>query len=110
VTEAGLKAAVTPEGRPLADSWTLTAEPEVTAVEIVDVTDLPWAALPEAGLSETEKSLAGGGGGLPALKASVQIGVPSPVGPSQPVPAVQIGAPQGPLVPEVTSLNLSACE
>jgi hypothetical protein len=37
VTEPGLKDAVAPVGSPLAESVTFSAEPLVTAVEIVDV-------------------------------------------------------------------------
>jgi len=38
------------------------------------------------------------------------LGVPRPVGPSQPVPALQSGAPQRPLLPVVTSFRLEVCE
>ena len=47
-------------------------------------------------------------GPVPLTKAAVALGVPSPVGPSQPVPAVQIGAPHEPLVPLVTSNRFDA--
>src|SRR5437764_13659845 len=44
----------------------------------------------------------------PGWNAAVPLGVPRPVGPSQPVPALQIGAPQPPLRPDVTSNRLPA--
>jgi len=42
------------------------------------------------------------------VKAAVPFGVPSPVGPSHPLPAVQIGAPHVPFLPDVTSFRLAA--
>ncbi len=59
VTEAGLKATVTPEGAPEADRFTVCAEPLVVAVATVVVSEVPGAVLPVAGLAETEKSFAG---------------------------------------------------
>src|SRR5215216_3427906 len=41
VTDDGLKLAVAPDGRPVADSETVWAEPEVTAVETVTETEPP---------------------------------------------------------------------
>jgi hypothetical protein len=41
VTEAGLKLAVAPDGRPEADNVTDSAEPEVTAVPIDTVAEEP---------------------------------------------------------------------
>ena len=61
VTEEGLSEAVAPEGAPLTDSATLCAEPEVTAVEMVLVTEAFCTTLRLLGLAEMEKSLGGGG-------------------------------------------------
>ncbi|WP_206784851.1 hypothetical protein [Amycolatopsis sp. MtRt-6] len=48
---------------------------------------------------------------VPAVNAAVPLGVPSPVGPSQPVPALHCTAvEQVPLLPEVTSLRFPAWE
>ena len=47
-----------PDGSPEADSVTLCALPDVTAVEIVEVADAPGLTLADAGLSLMEKSLA----------------------------------------------------
>src|SRR5437868_2162418 len=56
VIDAGLKDAVAPEGRPLALSGTVCAEPLVTAVAMVEVT-LPFCvAETELGLESMEKS------------------------------------------------------
>ena len=60
VTEEGLSEAVAPEGAPLTDSATLCAEPEVTAVEMVLVTEAFCTRLRLLGLAEIEKSLATG--------------------------------------------------
>jgi hypothetical protein len=57
VTEAGLKDADAPDGRPDALSDTVCALPEVTVVEIVEVADPPGLTEAEAGLAEMEKSL-----------------------------------------------------
>jgi len=47
----------------------------------------------------------------PAVKAAVPFGVPNPVGPSQPAPAVHCTAgEQEPLLPLVTSNRLAVCE
>ena len=59
-TEVGLNVPLAPPGSPPTDSATLWAEPEITAVEIVLVTELPCTALALAGLAEIEKSLATG--------------------------------------------------
>jgi hypothetical protein len=45
----------------------------------------------------------------PAANAAVPLGVPRPVGPSQPVPEVHCGEPQEPLLPLVTSNRLPGC-
>jgi len=58
VTEAGLKDAVAPVGRPDAENDTDSAVPEVTAVLTVAVVDPPAVTVPEVGLTESEKSLA----------------------------------------------------
>jgi hypothetical protein len=57
VTELGLNAAVAPAGRPDADSVTDCEEPDVTAVEIVDVAGLPAVTVAEDGVAAIEKSL-----------------------------------------------------
>ena len=57
VTEVGLKPAVMPAGSPDADSATVCAEPEVTAVLTVVGVELPAVTVPEVGLTEIEKSL-----------------------------------------------------
>ena len=61
VTVDGAKVAVAPVGSPLAASWTDCASPLVVVVPTVVWTELPGATDPEAGLSETEKSLPVGG-------------------------------------------------
>src|SRR5215813_8879019 len=53
----GLNDAVTPLGRPLAESVAVSALPEVSVVLTVVVVEPPWAIEPEVGLSLTEKSL-----------------------------------------------------
>lgn len=60
VTDVGVNDPLAPLGSPLTDSATVWGEPEVTAVEMVLVTELPWTALTLAGLADIEKSLAGG--------------------------------------------------
>jgi len=56
VIAEGLNAAVVPAGTPLALSVTVSAEPLVTAVEIVDVALPPWTADMLVGLALIEKS------------------------------------------------------
>jgi hypothetical protein len=58
VTDAGENDAVAPDGSPPALNDTDSDEPEVTAVETVELVPLPATTLAELGLSETEKSLA----------------------------------------------------
>ena len=58
LTGFGLKAAEAPEGRPDALRLTLTAEPLVIAVAMLEVPLPPWATLTLAGLAEIEKSFA----------------------------------------------------
>ena len=60
VTEVGLNDAPAPLGSPPTDIATLWAEPDVTAVEMVLVTEVPCTALRLLGLAEIEKSLAAG--------------------------------------------------
>ena len=57
VTVEGLNEAVAPAGIPLAESVTVSAEPLVTAVEIVDVPLPPCTADTLAGFAPIEKSL-----------------------------------------------------
>jgi len=57
VTAPGLKDAVVPDGSPLAASVTVSGEPLVTAVDIVDVALPPWTADTLLGLAPIEKSL-----------------------------------------------------
>lgn len=57
VIEEGLKPAVAPDGSPDAVSETVSADPLVTAVEIVELADCPAAAETLAGLALIEKSL-----------------------------------------------------
>ena len=74
VTEAGLKPAEVPLGRPLALRLTVCAEPLRTAVPIVDVPLEPCATVMLDGLAEIEKSE--GGAGLtvtPTLVACVAV-------------------------------------
>jgi hypothetical protein len=60
VTAPGLKDAVAPVGKPLALSVTLSGEPLITAVEVVDVPLLPWTTDTVLGVALIEKSFAGG--------------------------------------------------
>jgi hypothetical protein len=83
VTEVGFRLAVAPLGTPLTLRLTVWAEPEVTAVLIVELPVLPSVRLRELGVTLIEKSLEEGG-----PKAAVPLGVPRPVGPSYPGPAV----------------------
>ena len=59
-TEVGLNDAVAPVGRPDAASETDCAEPDVTAVEMVDVAGLPAVTVADDGLAAIEKSFAAG--------------------------------------------------
>src|SRR2546426_3038426 len=52
-----LNAAVVPAGTPLALSVTVSAEPLVTAVEIVDVALPPWTAETPVGLGLVQESI-----------------------------------------------------
>src|SRR5574342_897459 len=73
VTDGGLNDALAPAGRPLAENVTVSAEPEVTAVLTVALTEPPGAVEPEVGLPLMEKSLpVGHGASLPATLTAVQ--------------------------------------
>src|SRR2546428_12973555 len=61
VVVGGLNEAVAPAGTPLALSVTVSAEPLVTAVEIVDVALPPWTADTLVGLAPIEKSFGAAG-------------------------------------------------
>jgi hypothetical protein len=80
VTLGGENNAEAPDGSPLAPSETDCALPDVVAVETVALAPLPAVTVPDAGLTEIEKSF--GGGADPGPKAPTPSGVPSPVGPS----------------------------
>ena len=54
--DAGLKAALTPVGRPVADSATAALNPLATAIVMVVVTLAPSRAETEAGLAVSEKA------------------------------------------------------
>src|SRR5438128_803019 len=56
-TDPGLKDADAPEGSPLAESVTVSADPLITAVEMVDVALPPWTADTLLGLALIEKLL-----------------------------------------------------
>ena len=72
VTETGLNDGVTPEGYPLAESATLSADPLMTAVEIVDVALPPWTADALFGFALIEKSF---GTGAVTVRATVVLWV-----------------------------------
>jgi hypothetical protein len=57
VTDDGENIAVAPDGRPVALSETVSAEPDVTAVDTVAPAPFPATTLAEVGLTEMEKSL-----------------------------------------------------
>jgi hypothetical protein len=56
LTDAGLKLALTPAGRPDAESATDCAAPDVTAVAMVEVVALPAVVDVDDGLADIEKS------------------------------------------------------
>ena len=87
VTDVGEMEAVTPAGVAEAESITVCALPDVVAVLMVAVAELPATIFKLFGLAEMEKSLAGGGGGVPVM--ALPLGLPMPVGPSYPATAVQ---------------------
>src|SRR5689334_9480487 len=87
-----------PAGRPVADQVYGVVPPDAVTVRLTAVPTVPlW--LP--GLFTV--TVVDGA----AENAAVPLGVPRPVGPSQPVPAVHSGAPQVPLLPLVTSNRLA---
>jgi hypothetical protein len=103
LTDDGENDAVTPLGSPLALSETDCELPEVTAVETVAVAFEPAATVRFVGSTETEKSLWPVEAGP---RAATPFGVPSPVGPSYPTPAVQRYAGEHDAVwPVVTSFS-----
>jgi hypothetical protein len=83
VTDVGENDAVAPDGSPLALNDTVSADPDVTAVETVELVPLPATTLAEAGLSETEKSFA-----VALCTVSVNVVVCDPVAA---VPVIVIG-------------------
>ena len=81
MTDAGENDAVAPAGRPLAQSDTDWALPEVVAVDTVAVVPLAGGDRARAsGSTAIEKSFAGGA--APGPNAATPFGVPRPVGPS----------------------------
>ena len=54
VTEVGLKAAVTPVGKPEADNETEESKPPLTATVMVEVPALPWTTETELGDADRE--------------------------------------------------------
>jgi hypothetical protein len=56
VTEVGLTDALAPAGTPETERFTVCADPDVTAVEMVLVPELPWTRLSDAGDAAIEKS------------------------------------------------------
>jgi hypothetical protein len=57
VTAGGLNVALAPDGRPLADSVTVSAEPSTTEVPTVVLAEPPAAVEAEGGLTDMVKSL-----------------------------------------------------
>src|SRR5262249_16662509 len=57
VTDVGLSDAVTPAGAPETDSTTLSGGPDVTAVAIVEVVELPAAIAAPAAPAEIEQAV-----------------------------------------------------
>src|SRR2546427_69694 len=80
VTTPGLRDAVAPDGNPLAESVTLSAEPLIAAVEMVDGGLPPWAAATLLGLALIEKSVGAGVTVSVTVAFGVAVGaVPVPV-------------------------------
>src|SRR5947207_2397398 len=69
----GLKLAVAPDGRPLAESVTVCEFPLVTVVEIVDVALPPCVTVRVDGFALMEKSLAGGAPQLGNLNEAIRV-------------------------------------
>ena len=72
VTEIGLKLALAPDGRPEALRLTVWAEPEVMAVETMEVPLPPWMTVMLFGAVEIEKSF---GGGVPAQPGNLKVAI-----------------------------------
>src|SRR5688500_2157466 len=72
VIDDGLKVAVAPAGKPTADRLTGWADPRISAVDTVALTELPGSTEAAAGDTETLKSLAAHSLSLPATLAAVQ--------------------------------------
>jgi hypothetical protein len=104
VTLPGFNEAVAPLGTPLTLSETASAEPLVTAVEIVDVPLAPCATVSDAGLAEMEKSFAGGGAlTVSAMVVACVAETPVPVtvsvyAPAAAVPAFTVSVDDAPAV------------
>jgi hypothetical protein len=79
LTGFGLNDAEAPEGRPDALRLTLTAEPLVIAVAMLEVPLPPWATLMLAGLAEIEKSFATAAVTVSAIDVVWVLEVPVPV-------------------------------
>src|SRR5437660_11029045 len=77
VTDVGLSEAVAPVGAPETERLTVSALPEVTAVEIVLVPEAPCWSVKLAGLAEIEKSF----------------GEPQPANLNDPMRVLQLNAP-----------------
>ena len=70
---AGLKLAVTPEGKPLADSATGASNPSKTAVVMAVVPELPAGTVSESGFASTEKFALLPDHGVPPMKSLVKV-------------------------------------
>ena len=69
----GLKLAVTPAGKPLADSATAASNPSKTAVVMVAVPELPAGTVSDDGFASTEKFALLPDHGVPPLKSLVKV-------------------------------------
>jgi hypothetical protein len=79
VTEVGLNVTLPPAGTPVALKVTVCAVPETTAVDAVAVAEEPWVTVPEAGDSDSEKSLLTGALTVSAYVVLWVFEVPVPV-------------------------------
>src|SRR2546422_1613201 len=110
VTEVGLSVAVAPAGVPVTDRGIVSAEPLVTAVEMVDVPLAPWAKERLVGLALMEKSLGGGGAVTVRVTEALCVAlVAAPVTVRVYVPGVAVPAPTESVEPPpvVTEVGLS---